>query len=163
MKKLIDTNLPPLVTCIVADAVTASSCDSSMAVQDTSVPFRSDIGSGAVSVDDSSEPGPAIDVILNDVPLIISICPLDLRGTSLVLLILSPDSITSVTFHSMKLRFVVHMKTNESSPGHTDTSPDGDKITSSVGFKCMHIDQLCYLICYSPCTVFYLNQSLLEG
>ena len=54
MKKLIDTNLPPLVTCIVVDAVTASSRESSMAVQDTSVQFRSVIGSGAISVDVSS-------------------------------------------------------------------------------------------------------------
>ena len=53
-KKLMDTNLPPSVTCIVVDAVMASSGESSMAVQDTSVPFRSDIGSGAVSVDVSS-------------------------------------------------------------------------------------------------------------
>ena len=51
---------------------------------------------------------------------------------------LIPDSRTSVKFHSIKLRFVVHMKTNGSSPGHTDTSPEGDKITSSVGFKCVH-------------------------
>lgn len=46
------------MTCIVVDAVMASSCDLFMAVQDTSVPFRSDIGSGAVSIDvSSSEPG----------------------------------------------------------------------------------------------------------
>ena len=126
------------MTCIVVDAVMASSSESSMAVQDTSVPFRSDIGSGAVSVDDSSEPGPGIDVMINDVSLIASTCLLDIRVISLVLLILSPDSRTSVTFHSIKLRFVVHMKTNGSSPGHTDTSPEGDKITSSVGFEFMH-------------------------
>ena len=137
------------MTCIVVDAVMASSRESSMAVQDTSVPFRSDIGSGAVSVDDSSEPGPGIDVMLNDVSLITSTCLFDIRVTSLVLLILSPDSRTSVIFHSIKLLFVVHMKTNASSPRHTDTSPEGDKITSSVGFKCMHMDQLCHLTCHS--------------
>ena len=83
--------------------------------------------------------GLLLDVMLNDVPLITSTCLLD-SATSLVLLIFSPDSKTSVTFHSMKLPFVVHMKTNGpgSSPGYTDASPDGDRTTSSVGFKCMH-------------------------
>ena len=78
--------------------------------------------------------------MLNDIPLTTSgadTCMPDV--ISLVLFILSPDSRSSVTFHSMKLRFVVHMKTNESSPGHADTSPDGDKTTSSVGFKCMQL------------------------
>ena len=82
--------------------------------------------------------------MLNDVPLTTSgdiTCMPD--AASLVLLILSPDSRTSVTFHSMKLRFVVHMKTNGSSPGHTDTSPEGNKITSSAEFKFVHMDQLC--------------------
>ena len=56
--------------------------------------------------------------------------------TSIVLLVLSPDSRTSVTFHRIKLRLVVHTKANVSSPGQMDTSPEGDKVTASVVIIC---------------------------
>ena len=50
---IIHKNVPSMIW-TVADDVMASSRETSMAVQDTSVPFRSFIGSGAVSVDVST-------------------------------------------------------------------------------------------------------------
>ena len=50
----INKHVPPSVIRIVADGVMASSRESSMAIQDTSVPFRSFIGSGAISVEVST-------------------------------------------------------------------------------------------------------------
>ena len=47
----INKHVPPSMIRIVADDLATSSRDPSMAVQDTSVPFRSFIGSGAVSID----------------------------------------------------------------------------------------------------------------
>ena len=81
--------------------VVALSRESSMAVQDTSVPFRSFTGPEVVSTDvNGMDP---LRVILNNFVFTTrsDTCMSDV--TSLVLLILSPDTRTSVTFHSIKV------------------------------------------------------------
>ena len=127
MESLCDSLISALMTWTVVNNVSLSEDKDPIEVQFTLVPFRSAATLATDIVDiNRSDPVEEFLVILNSIPLIRSIEVGDTFETSLVLESVSGPSM--VTFHSMKIRLVLHVKCRFS-PGQMDIISGVESIT----------------------------------
>jgi hypothetical protein len=117
-----------LIILIVAVDSLDSASEVPISVHLILVEFRSATALKTVSTDISGEePSAELLIILNRCPLMMMSNSNMVVGVMIPLLDLGL-SLEIVTFHSIKLKFVLHVNDGRL-PGHTDTSPEGDSIT----------------------------------